>query len=248
MSLATRIFQDLHQFLRPDGSFSEKQASRWISELFRSESESDPFIEITDDFISSDILDLLKKLKRKIEDESTKRKLDSLMEKWARKIFKKTKKSTHSRSLVSLFQNIHRDLRQFLDAEDTIVQNINRDLRQFLDTEDTIVSEALVLTWIQLLLENLENEKTMTIPDECISDDSMLDVWMKLKGRFQDEETKNVIEKIWELYATMICEKTKKEKENKNVKPDPPGGTPQCSPAMAGSPPQGALPLPRQGR
>ena len=213
MSLAARIFKDLHQFLRPGGCFSEKQASRWISVLVLSESESDPFIEITDDYISSDILDLWKNLKRKIEDESTKRKLDSLMEKWARKIFMKTKKSTHSRSRISLV---------FFGKNKTqLFENIHRDLRQFLDPEDTIISEALVLTWIQLLQENLENENTMTIPDQCISD-NMLSVWMGLKGRFMDQKTKNVIENIWGHYTTMIVDKTKKEKKNQNFKPDPP--------------------------
>ena len=57
---------------------------------------------------------------------------------------------------------------------------IHRDICQFIEQQESKIPEPVVITWMNLLLKNMDKEKPMIIPDEFISD-SMLDVWMKMK-------------------------------------------------------------------
>ena len=164
----------------------------------------------------------MRKLKKKIGNESTKKKIDKLMEVRARKAFNYIlskdvkaigRSAFHTRLLDTLTGSMQ-------DQDDVEEENIPEDEDDLKKTKamlfqnihnDSAIPESLVVTWMHLLLENMGLEKPMAIPDEFISD-SMLDVWMKMKLHFLDLERKDMIDKIWIYNARLLSEKSQREK------------------------------------
>ena len=165
----------------------------------------------------------MRKLKKKIGNESTKKEIDKLMKVRARKAFNYIlskdvkaigRSAFHTRLLDTLTGSMQ-------DQDDVEEENIPEDEDDLKKTKamlfqnihnDSAIPESLVVTWMHLLLENMGLEKPMAIPDEFISD-SMLDVWMKMKLHFLDLERKDMIDKIWIYNARLLSEKSQREKK-----------------------------------
>ena len=150
--------------------------------------------------------------------------LDQLLVIWAKKIFVRTQKRQEEvKRRADFLRSLSDTLTGSPEAEDTdivraaiytgeLIENIHKDLRQFINPENKLIPKKLVDTWMMLLLENEKEKYPMTIPDDFISD-SMLDVWMELKMKSLDKDMRYLIDKVWTKYARLLSFKNKKQKE-----------------------------------
>ena len=223
MQLVDRIFQDLRNYLIQPEVIHHRLVTRWTCELLRSESQEIPFVEMREEYVKFEIIDLWKSLKKKVPEATAKKNLDRLIVLWAEKVFTRIqkdvegamKRTAHLKNLSATLTGSKEEIFTEVTSTDHIrlFEYIHSDLKQSLENDPSDTEpQPPVLTWLRLLRENFEQPNPMSIPEYSI-DDGMLDVWMKMKVKFPDDETRDTIDKLWELYARMLAEKIKREKD-----------------------------------